>query len=41
MSVALCDAPGCDLNICELHRTKHAMKENTDYCPEHKEMAKS
>lgn len=34
-SVALCDAPGCDKPICELHRTRHASKANTDYCPEH------
>ena len=35
MSVALCDFPGCDQPMCELHRTKHATKPNTDFCPEH------
>jgi hypothetical protein len=39
MSVALCDAPGCDVPICEFHQTKHPTKSNTDYCPKHKEMA--
>lgn len=39
LSEALCDAPGCDKAICELHRTKHDWKDNTDYCPDHKEMA--
>jgi hypothetical protein len=39
MSVALCDAPGCDIPMCELHRTRHATKPNTDYCSDHKEMA--
>lgn len=39
MSVALCDGPACDVPICELHRTKHPTKPNTDYCPKHKEMA--
>lgn len=39
MSVALCDAPGCDKPICRLHRTEHPMKANTDYCPEHKALA--
>lgn len=39
MSTALCDAPGCDKPICELHRTKHAKKSNTDFCPDHKQMA--
>jgi hypothetical protein len=38
MSVALCDAPGCDVPICKLHRTRHAKKSNTDFCPDHKEM---
>src|ERR1041384_2136562 len=38
-SVALCDSPGCDISICELHRTKHATKPNTDYCSEHKSLA--
>ncbi len=37
MSVALCDSPGCDKPMCELHRTKHATKPNTDFCPEHAE----
>jgi hypothetical protein len=35
MSVALCDWPGCDKPMCELHCTKHATKPNTDFCPEH------
>lgn len=39
MSVALCDAPRCDRPMCELHRTKHATKGNTDFCPEHKDLA--
>lgn len=39
LSVALCDAPKCDKPICELHRTKHQTKGNTDFCPEHMEMA--
>lgn len=39
MSVALCDATGCDKPMCELHRTKHNTKTNTDFCPNHKEMA--
>jgi hypothetical protein len=39
MSIALCDAPGCDRPICELHRTKHQTKANTDFCLFHKEMA--
>lgn len=39
MSVALCDAPSCDRPVCEGHRTRHATKSNTDFCPEHKEMA--
>ena len=26
MSVALCDAPGCDKPVCELHRTRHTTK---------------
>lgn len=36
MSVALCDHLGCDKPMCELHRTKHASKANTDFCSEHK-----
>lgn len=36
MSEALCDHPGCDKPICELHRTKHPTKKNTDFCPDHK-----
>ena len=40
MSVALCDGPCCDKPICELHRTKHAQKSNTDFCPHHKELAR-
>jgi hypothetical protein len=39
MSVALCDGPGCDKAICELHRTKHPVKSDTDYCPDHKRLA--
>lgn len=39
ISVALCDAPKCDKPICDLHRTKHTSKANTDYCAEHKHMA--
>lgn len=39
LSIALCDAPGCDKPICALHRTMHDWKDNTDYCPDHKEMA--
>ena len=39
MSVALCDGPGCDRPICELHRTKHATKPDTDFCPDHKGLA--
>lgn len=51
MSVALCDAPlqpqptsmmqytTCDKPICELHRIKHVTKPNTDFCPDHKELA--
>lgn len=38
-SVALCDAPKCDIPICELHRTRHPSQENTDFCSEHKDMA--
>lgn len=38
-STALCDAPGCDKPICELHRTRHATNANTDFCSEHKELA--
>jgi len=41
MSVALCDAPKCDKPICELHRTKHKNKANTDFCPNHKAMAEA
>lgn len=37
-SVALCDAPKCDKPICELHRTKHQMKADTDFCPDHQEL---
>ena len=32
MSVALCDAPGCDKPICSLHRHRHATTYNTDLC---------
>lgn len=39
MSVALCDAPGCDAPICERHRTRHVSKPNTDFCTAHKELA--
>ncbi len=39
ISVALCDGHKCDRPICELHRTKHASKANTDFCPEHKQLA--
>lgn len=39
VSIALCDADGCDRPICDLHRTKHATKANTDYCSEHKALA--
>ena len=39
MSVALCDAVGCDKPICELHRTKHPTKPNTDFCPDHSQLA--
>ena len=39
MSVALCDGPACDKPICELHRTKHTTKPDTDYCPDHKGLA--
>lgn len=38
-SVALCDAKGCDLPMCELHRTRHATKPNTDFCPNHRDHA--
>lgn len=38
-SVALCDQPGCDAPMCELHRAKHQSRANTDYCPLHKEAA--
>jgi len=38
MSVALCDAPGCDRPMCKLHRTPHPTKPNTDFCPEHKDL---
>lgn len=40
-SVALCDAPSCDKPICDLHRTKHSTKANTDFCPDHQGMAKA
>jgi hypothetical protein len=39
MSIALCDAPKCDKPICELHRTKHVEKANTDFCSDHRSMA--
>lgn len=39
MSVALCDSKGCDKPICELHRTRHVTKSNTDFCTDHKEEA--
>ena len=39
MSVAFCDAPGCDKPICTLHRTRHATKTNTDFCSEHAELS--
>lgn len=39
ISVALCDSPGCDIPICERHRTKHVRKANTDFCSDHKEAA--
>jgi hypothetical protein len=39
MSVALCDAPGCDKPMCSMHRTRHTTKLNTDYCTEHAGMA--
>lgn len=35
MSVALCDAPGCDKPMCTLHRTRHISRPNTDFCSEH------
>jgi hypothetical protein len=38
-SVALCDSKACDKPICELHRTKHATKPNTDVCTDHKDQA--
>lgn len=41
MSIALCDAPGCDKPICRLHRTKHETKANVDFCTEHKEFARA
>ncbi len=40
MSVALCDAPGCDKPICGKHRTKHATKANTDFCSDHESLAR-
>ncbi len=40
MSIALCDAQNCDVPICELHRVKHSTKANTDFCTDHKDMAK-
>lgn len=39
MSVALCDYPGCDIPMCELHRVKHKTKPNTDFCPNHADQA--
>ncbi len=39
MSVALCDEPGCDKPICDLHRTKHPTRVNTDFCEFHKDSA--
>ncbi len=39
MSVALCDAPGCDKPMCEFHRMR-GTKPNTDYCREHKPLEK-
>lgn len=39
MSVALCDSAGCDKPVCELHRTKHPTKPNTDFCADHKSQA--
>lgn len=39
MSVALCDAPKCDRPVCELHRTKHPTKADTDFCPDHVSLA--
>lgn len=39
MSVALCDGPKCDLPICDMHRTRHQVKYDTDYCPSHKGLA--
>jgi hypothetical protein len=41
MSIALCDAPKCDIPICERHRTKHRTRLNTDFCPQHKALAKA
>ena len=35
-SVALCDHPGCDAPMCELHRIMHPKKANTDFCPDHR-----
>lgn len=40
-SVALCDSPGCDKPICELHRIKHPSKTNTDFCLDHVDLATS
>lgn len=39
ISIALCDAPACDIPICELHRTRHSVRANTDYCTTHKSLA--
>lgn len=40
ISVALCDAPGCDKPICAKHRMKHPTKANTDFCSDHAPQAK-
>lgn len=39
MSTALCDAPGCDRPICDLHRTRDGKMPNTDFCPDHAKLA--
>jgi hypothetical protein len=39
VSVALCDAPGCDKPVCSLHRWKHKTKANTDFCLDHADQA--
>lgn len=39
MAVALCDATGCDAPMCDLHRTADQLRPNTDFCPEHKDIA--